>query len=180
MLLSAADSLLLVVDIQDRLLPVMSDGERVVQNAVRLLQAARSLDVPVLLTEQYPQGLGATVPPVRAAAGSAPALAKRDFSAWADPAIRAHIEDSQRPQIVVAGIEAHVCVLQSALQLVTAGYRVAVATDATSSRHADSVTVAQRRMAGAGVTLATTEMCLFEWLGTAAHPAFKTVTSLIK
>ena len=180
MLLSAADSLLLVIDIQDRLLPVMKDGDAVVGNTVRLLQGAQALDVPVLLTEQYPQGLGATVTPVRAAAGNAPALPKRDFSAWGDPAIRAHITDIGRPQVVVAGIEAHVCVLQSALQLVGAGYRVAVVSDAVSSRHADSVAIASQRMTAAGVMPVTTEMCLFEWLGTAANPAFKTVSALIK
>lgn len=180
MLLSAADSLLLVIDIQDRLLPVMKDGDGVVRNTVRLLQGAEALAVPVLLTEQYPQGLGATVPLVRAAAGQAPALPKRDFSAWDDPAIRAHIDNSGRQQMVIAGIEAHVCVLQTALQLVGAGYRVAVVMDAISSRHADSVAVARQRMTAAGVVPVTTEMCLFEWLGTAANPAFKAVTALIK
>lgn len=180
MLLSAPDSLLLVIDIQDRLLPVMKDGERVVQNTLRLLQAAQALAVPVLLTEQYPQGLGPTVPQIRAAAGAAPALPKRDFSAFADAAIRAHIADLHRPQVVIAGIEAHVCVLQTALHLAAAGYRVAVVADAVSSRHADSVLVAQQRMAAAGIAPVTTEMCLFEWLGTAANPAFKAVTALIK
>jgi nicotinamidase-related amidase len=180
MLLSASDSLLLIIDIQDRLLPVMADGDRVVRNAVRLLQAAQALAVPALLTEQYPQGLGLTVAPVRAAGGATLALPKRDFSAWGDPAIRAHIAGSGRPQIVIAGIEAHVCVLQTALQLVDAGYRVATAIDAVSSRHADSVAIARQRMTAAGVVPVTTEMCLFEWLGTAANPAFKSVTALIK
>ncbi|WP_341702886.1 isochorismatase family protein [Ferrovibrio sp.] len=180
MLLSAADSLLLIVDIQARLLPVMKDGDRVVGNTVRLLQAAGALAVPVLLTEQYPEGLGATVPAVRAAAGEAPALAKKDFSGYADPAIRARIADCGRPQVVIAGIEAHVCVLQTALQLAAAHYRVAVVADAVSSRHADSIAVAGRRMAAAGITLATTEMCLFEWLGTAAHPEFRAISRLIK
>src|SRR3546814_698013 len=150
MLLSAADSLLLVVDIQDRLLPVMMDGDRVVQNTVRLLQAAQALDVPVLLTEQYPQGLGATVAPVRAAAGDAPVLAKRDFSAYADPAVRAHIADSDRRHVVIAGIEAHVCVLQTALQLAAARYHVVVVAAATSSSHSDRMAVATQRRAGHG------------------------------
>jgi len=180
MLLSAADSLLLVVDIQDRLLPVMRDGDRVIGNTVRLLQVAQSLAVPMLLTEQYPQGLGATVTAIRAAAGDAPVLEKRDFSGYADPAIRARITGCRRPQVVIAGIEAHVCVLQTALQLVAARYHVAVVVDAISSRHSDSVVVAQQRMTAAGVAPVTTEMCLFEWLGTAAHPEFRALSKLIR
>jgi len=180
MLLSAPDSLLLVIDIQERLLPVMQDGARVVRNTGILLQAARALELPALITEQYPRGLGATVAAVKTAAGDAPVLEKMHFSGWHDPHIRRHVIETGRPQVVIAGIEAHVCVLQTALGLAEAGRKVAVVTDAISSRQADSVAVAQQRMAQAGIAPVTTEMCLFEWLGSAAHPQFKALSALIK
>lgn len=180
MLLAAPETQLLVIDIQARLLPVMQDGARVMRQAGILLQAAQRLAIPTLITEQYPQGLGPTMPEVMAEAGDAPVLAKMHFSAASDPAIRSRIEAANRPQIVIAGIEAHVCVLQTALTLREAGRRVAVIVDAVSSRHADSVSVALLRLQAAGVELVTTEMCLFEWLDSAAHPDFKTLSRLIK
>lgn len=181
MLLSADQTLLIAIDIQERLLPAIHDGARVQRNAEILLQAAKILQIPALLTEQYPKGLGRTVPQIRAAAGdSSPVLEKMHFSAWRDDAIRAHIEGMQRPSVVIVGVEAHVCVLQTALDMAASGCRVAVVTDAVSSRHPDSARVACDRLASTGITLVTTEMCIFEWLGTASHPAFKTLSALIK
>lgn len=180
MLLAAPESLLLVIDIQDRLLPAVQHGPRVLHNAGILLQAARALAVPAILTEQYPKGLGATVAPLLVAAGGAPVLEKMHFSAWAEPVVRAHVSQSDRPQVVIAGLEAHVCVLQTALDLVDSGRRVAVVADAIASRHDDSAAVARDRMAASGIALVTTEMCLFEWLGSASNPQFRTLSALIK
>lgn len=180
MLLSAHETLLLAIDIQERLLPAMQDGERVVHNTGILLQAAAALRVPALLTEQYPRGLGGTVAQVRAAAGDSAVLEKMHFSAWREPTIRDRIVSTARSQVVIAGIEAHVCVLQTALDLAAEGRRVMVVADAVSSRQADSVALAHARLQAAGVGLATTEMCLFEWLGTASHPEFKALSKLIR
>lgn len=180
MLLSANETLLLVIDIQDRLLPAMQEGERVVRNTGILLQAAGALHIPALITEQYPKGLGATVSAVKTAAGDSAVLEKMHFSAWGEPTIRDRIRSTDRPQIVIAGIEAHVCVLQTALELVKTGRKVSVVTDAISSRHHDSVNVARERMTASGVSLVTTEMCLFEWMGSASHPEFKNLSRLIK
>lgn len=180
MLLSADQTLLMIIDIQERLLPAIDHGADVQRNAGILLEAAHILQFPALLTEQYPKGLGPTVPQIRAAARHSLALEKMHFSAWQDHAIRAHIEKAQRPSVVIAGVEAHVCVLQTALDMVAAGSRVTVVADAIASRHPDSAMVARDRMAAAGITLVTTEMCIFEWLGTASHPAFKTLSALIK
>lgn len=180
MLLSADQTLLIAVDIQERLLPAIHDGARVQRNTEILLQAAHILRIPALLTEQYPKGLGSTVSQIRTAAGDSPILEKMHFSAWRDNATRTHIEAVQRPDVVIAGIEAHVCVLQTALDMAAAGYRVAVAVDAVSSRRPESASVACGRMAAAGISLVTTEMCIFEWLGTASHPAFKTLSGLIR
>lgn len=180
MLLSAPDSLLLVVDIQERLLPVMQDGARVIRNTGILLQAAQALDLPTLITEQYPKGLGPTVGEIKVAAGTAPVMEKMHFSAWREPDIRRHVTKTGGSQVVIAGIEAHVCVLQSALDIAESGRHVAVVVDAISSRQAGSVATAQHRLLQAGVSMVTTEMCLFEWLGTAAHPQFKSLSALIK
>lgn len=180
MLLSAPDSLLLIVDIQERLLPVMQDGARVVRNAGILLQAAQALDLPSLVTEQYPKGLGPTVSEIKVAADTVPVLEKMHFSAWGEPDIRRHITKIARPQVVIAGIEAHVCVLQSALAIAETGRHVAVVADAISSRSVGSVATAQHRLLQAGISMVTTEMCLFEWLGSAAHPQFKRLSALIK
>lgn len=180
MLLSATATLFLAIDIQDRLLPAIHDGERVVRNTEILLQAAAHLRIPAILTEQYPKGLGATVPQIKAAAGDSPVLEKMHFSAWSEPAVQERIAIAGRSQVVIAGIEAHVCVLQTALGLAESGHRVAVVADAISSRHPDSVAVARGRMQAAGVELVTTEMCVFEWLGSASHPEFKALSKLIK
>ncbi|MEK9969831.1 MAG: isochorismatase family protein [Ferrovibrio sp.] len=102
------------------------------------------------------------------------------FSAWRDDAVRRHVGETGRPAAVIAGVEAHVCVLQTAIDMVEAGHRVSVVADAVSSRHPDSVAVARERMLAAGIALVTTEMCIFEWLGTAVHPAFKTLSGLIR
>jgi nicotinamidase-related amidase len=180
MLLSADQSFLICIDIQERLLPAIHDGARVQRNTEILLKAADKLQIPVLLTEQYPRGLGATVAQIRAAAGPAAILEKTHFSACREDGISKQIAALERPVAVVAGVEAHVCVLQTALDLLDAGYRVAVVVDAVSSRHPDSVTVARDRMLASGITLVTTEMCIFEWLEDASNPAFKALSGLIK
>lgn len=179
-LLSASQSLLLIIDIQERLLPVVQEPGRVVRNSALLLEAAGRLQIPVLLTEQYPKGLGATVAEVKAAASQAPVREKMHFSAFGDPAINAEIAALSRDQVVIAGIEAHVCVLQTALDLAAAGRNVYVVADAISSRREENAELARRRLAAAGVHLVSTEMCLFEWLGTAAHAEFKALSRLIK
>lgn len=181
MMLARATSQLLVVDIQARLLPAMSDGERTLAQAQMLAEAARKLGVPITISEQYPKGLGPTVAGVLDAAGpDAAVLQKMTFSALATPALAAHLEASGRRQIVLCGIEAHVCVLQSALDLLARGYRVALATDAIASRVASSKDVAIARLVQAGVVPVTCEMAIFEWLGAAGTDDFKAILPLIK
>lgn len=179
-LLSATDCQLLIIDIQDRLLPAVQAGEEVVRHSGMLLEAAGRLGIPALLTEQYSKGLGPTVAAIKAIAKAAKVFEKLHFSACADPDIHDHIRSIGRRQVVIAGIEAHVCVLQTALGLQADGHQVFVVADAISSRHAENAALARQRMAAAGVTLVSTEMCLFEWLGTASHAEFKTLSRLIK
>ena len=184
MLFAAAHSQLLVVDIQERLLPAMAGPESVVKNTATLMSAARRLGVPVVISEQYPERLGPSVAEVRDAAGNAAAtFGKLSFSCARDAALKAHVEAARaggRGQIVIAGIESHVCVMQSALDFAQAGMQVCVVGDAASSRQTTSHEAALARLAGAGVVVATTEMIVFEWLERAGSADFKALQGLIK
>ncbi|MEH3144725.1 MAG: isochorismatase family protein [Methylobacterium frigidaeris] len=175
-LLSRARSSLLVIDLQARLMPAIADGAGVAGQAARLVRGAETLGVPVLLTEQNPKGLGATVPEL--GAGTHPVLAKREFSATLAEGFSAHLPE--RPQVVVAGCEAHVCVLQTVAGLIGSGRRVFVVEDAVGSRAPASKAAALRRMAAHGAEIVTVEMVLFEWLESAADPSFRDVLALVK
>jgi nicotinamidase-related amidase len=179
MLLERDKCQLLMVDIQERLLPAMSDPATVVKNGGRLLEAARTLAVPVVVSEQYPAGLGHTVPEL---ANLAPANAvhdKMEFSCFANLALHEALSGERR-QTVIFGIEAHVCVLQTALEMSGAALDVTIVVDAIGSRVVESKEIALRRMQDAGVRLATTEMILFEWLRRAGTSEFKTISRLIR
>jgi nicotinamidase-related amidase len=176
-LLSAQGSVVLLIDLQERLMPAMYDSDVVVARAVRLAQAARLLDVPVRATEQYPAGLGPTVGPLTPYLGAV--LAKTMFSALDDPDFPALLPVGST-EIVVAGCEAHVCVLQTVLGLVAEGHRVVVVADATGSRDPDDKARAIDRMRQHGAEIVTSEMVLFEWLRDSRHPKFREVQRLLK
>ncbi len=170
----AAGSALVVIDIQERLAAVMPMREAVVRATGILLEAAARLDVPVLVTEQYPKGLGATVPGVACKLPQGtPRIEKTCFSACAALPLT-------RPQVVLTGMEAHVCVLQTALELVAAGREVFVVRDAVCSRTEANYSNALARMQAAGVILTNTESVIFEWLRDAAHEQFRAVSKLIR
>lgn len=179
-LIGRADSLLLVVDLQDRLVPAMEPDRPFVAATVKLVEAANLLKLPVLASEQYPKGLGRTVPEVAALVPEAQRYEKMEFSCNANTGIRRALAGVNRSQVVLAGIEAHVCVMQTALELAASGSAVFVVTDATASRRPASRETAFRRMADAGVALVTLEMVLFEWLRSAADPEFRAVSKLIR
>ena len=198
MLIDFQASQLVLIDLQTKLIPAMHGGADVLVNALRLAQAAQLLRVPVTVTEQYPQGLGSTVPEL--AAWATQPLVKMAFSAVeqgltehlqavgtpkASPNARSvpkHLQkpaENTRTDIIIAGCEAHVCVLQTVMGLLE-DFDVFVVTDACSSRTERNRDAAYDRLAGEGVTLVTTEMVLFEWLRTAEHPQFKAVQGLIR
>ena len=177
MLLTAESAALLLIDMQERLMPAIYDGEMVVARAVRLAEAARLLEVPIRATEQYPAGLGRTVPPL--ADYPQAVLTKTAFSAAADPGFPALLP-SGVSQIVVAGCEAHVCVLQTVLGLLPRGHRVLLAADAVGSRDPDDRAAAIARARQHGAEIVTSEMVLFEWLRDAQHPRFREVQKLLK
>ena len=177
MLLTPDGAVLLLIDLQQRLMPVITDHETVVARAVRLAEAARLLDVPVLATEQYPAGLGPTVPPL--AAYPQVVLAKTTFSATGDPGFAALLP-AGASAVLLAGAEAHVCVLQTALGLLASGHRVVLVTDAIGSRDPADKALAIDRARQHGAEVVTSEMVLFEWLRDARHPKFREVQKLLK
>lgn len=175
MRISAETSCLLVVDIQEKLAPAIHESDQIIENAAWLIRIAREVDLPVRLTEQYPQGLGATVAQVRSQVVDEEVLEKVYFSCMDSDPIRRHLAAIGRRQIVVAGTEAHVCVLQSALGLVADGYEVFVVADAISSRKPRDAEVAIERMRDADVRIVTREMVAFEWLNRADTELFRRV-----
>lgn len=200
MLLDASESQLVLVDYQERLMPAIHDGAAVLGNALRLAQIAQLVAVPVWGTEQNPSRLGPNDPALRALCRRT--LAKMHFSAteeglgeWLRPApqpqggnarsLPRHLKkvaqpEAERNSIVIAGCEAHVCLLQTALQLIEDEFDVWVVTDACSSRTERNRDAAFDRLAGAGAELVTTEMVAFEWLRSCEHPAFKDMLGLVK
>ncbi len=180
MLLQRDHSCLLIVDVQERLAPVMSDPRRVLHNCALLMRAARRLEIPILVSEQYPKGLGPTMVDLREFLPEEGALPKLHFSAAADEAILAKLESFGRRQVVVAGIETHVCVLQTALDLKARGFEAMVAADACASRRVESEQMGWSRMRQCGVELLSLEMVLFEWMHKAGTPEFKELSPLIK
>ena len=174
--IDALKSTLLVVDFQSRLMPAIDQGEAAVANARRLIDAAAMLEVPTLFTEQNARGLGPTVPEL---APDPSLLAhKMTFDAVREPSFLGRLAEEHA--IVVAGCEAHVCVLQTVLGLLDAGRAVYVVRDALGARRAESKETALRRMERHGAEIVTTEMVVFEWLGTAEHPRFRDAIALIK
>ena len=178
-LLSRTESRLLIVDVQEKLVPKIFDLERMLANCRSLIQGAKILGVPVFATEQYPKGLGKTVSQL--AELLAPPAQKLRFSCaevldWGTGAQ----QTDNRFQIVVAGIEAHVCVLQTVLDLLGNGFQVYVAADAVSSRTECDRKIALDRMAAGGATIVTTESVLFEWCEVSGTPEFKQISQLIK
>ncbi len=179
MLLEQTESSLLVVDVQERLLPAMATPNEIMAPIQLLLRAAATLGVPVLASEQYPQGLGRTVPPIRDLISKNQIVEKIEFSCAANPNLRRRLLDFGGEQLVLCGIEAHVCVLQTALGF-AGDTQVFVVADAVDSRRPESRSLALRRMERAGIELVTAEMVVFEWLGRAGTPEFKELSALLK
>ncbi|MFO1268912.1 MAG: isochorismatase family protein [Rubrivivax sp.] len=177
--MDAAQSTLVLVDYQARLMPAIHDAAAVTANGVLLARAAHALRIPVIGTEQNPAGLGPNVEAIRAECQST--LAKMHFDACADGLLGALADARpQATQVVVAGCEAHVCLMQTALGLLRGGKRVWVAASACGSRRGSDHAAAMARLAQAGATIVTHEMVLFEWLGDCRNAAFKDVLKLIK
>lgn len=180
MLIAAEDSTLLVVDIQERLLPAVVEPDTVLRNAAILMTAAGRLDVPVVISEQYPAGIGPTVAPLRHLVPPGSVVEKISFSCHGEPAFDARLDGLKRKQAVILGLEAHVCVMQTALDLQRSGVAVFAVADAMSSRDPRNHALAVERMRAGGVTIVSTEMVVFEWLRRAGTDLFRELLALIK
>jgi nicotinamidase-related amidase len=169
-LMSCDDTALAVIDVQQKLISLITGHERVIWNIRRLIDGAKLLGLKLLATEQYPQGLGGTVPEL--ASRLTDISAKTAFSSCGCDAFCRQLMAADVPKVLLAGIEAHV--------LIANGYRVYVAADAIGSRHAVDYEIALRRMEMAGITLTTTEAALFEWCGKSDTPEFKQISALVR
>lgn len=176
MLLKAEHSLLLIIDVQGNLAQVIDQGSQAIARVKWLAEIATELAVPRLITEQYPQGLGHTVAELQIVAKAATVLEKSHFSAVQEPQFVAALAQYQRPQVVICGMETHVCVLQTAVELHQAGYQVFVVEDACGSRRASDKQAALRRLSNAGIEPVTSEMVAFEWLHNSATDNFKKIS----
>jgi nicotinamidase-related amidase len=176
--MSAADTALLVIDVQEKLIPQILDATAIVRNIGFLIDAVRLLGMPIQATEQYPKGLGPTVAELIAKLPDRPD--KTAFSCCAIPSVVETFHRAACPKVLLAGIETHVCVLHTALDLIALDFRLFIAVDAVGARYRIDHDVALRRLENAGAVLTTTEACLFEWVGGAKHPQFKAISALVQ
>ncbi|MEX0914843.1 MAG: hydrolase [Wenzhouxiangellaceae bacterium] len=174
------DSVLVVVDVQGRLARLMHESDAMIRAQKTLIQACRLLGIPVVWAEQLPEKLGSTVDELQEALSGLEPCAKSSFGCMGEPNVREQIDTSGRKQVLLCGIETHVCVWQTAAALLRDGYSVHLIADATSSRSVLNRDIAFRRMERAGVQLSNVEMVLFELMVDATHPKFRDVTKLLK
>ncbi len=177
--LNADKCLVLIIDIQDKLIKIAKD-DSLKNNAIAIAKTAQILNLPVIITEQYPKGLGSTIDEIKTLSLNADYFEKTTFSILKDNEIKTKILNKNKKQIVLFGIETHICVLQSAIDLLNEGYEVFIVQDCCCSRNEDNKNAAIRRLIHAGCTIVTTEMVLFELIEGSKHPNFKEIQALIK
>jgi nicotinamidase-related amidase len=176
--LPAQESALMVIDVQEKLMAKIPGADALTRNIAFLLDVAKLLKIEVVCTEQYPKGLGPTVAPLAERLPVRPE--KLAFSSCAVPSLAGSFPSLGHTKIVLTGIEAHVCVLHTALDLLAANFQVYLAVDALASRYALDRETALSRLEKAGAILTTVETCAFEWMGGANHPQFKAVSALVQ
>ncbi|HEY94219.1 MAG TPA: hydrolase [Dehalococcoidia bacterium] len=177
---TAEDTVLVVIDIQEKLFRVIHEKETLSANTVKLVKGLRTLDLPVIVTEQNPAGLGSTLPEISSLLPGVEPIVKFDFSCCKEEAFLRKLDELKRNRIILCGIETHICVYQTALDLADMGYEVQVAVDCVSSRTMSNRDTALSRMGLEGMMPTSAEMILFEILGTAKHDKFKEISALIK
>jgi nicotinamidase-related amidase len=179
-LLTTDNTALLVIDMQARLFPVMHEKEKLLRNVIKLIKGVQVLEVPVILTEQYPRGLGPTLPGIKELLPEVQPVEKVSFNCCDEEVFCKALGALKRKQVLVAGIEAHICVYQTAMALSRAGYDVEVVGDCVSSREPENKLVSLLKMGVVGVSPTTTEMALFELLKVASGDKFKQISNIVK
>lgn len=176
----AEDTQAIIVDYQEKLMPVIFEKEQLEKNSVILIKGLKALGVPMTLTQQYTRGIGMTIPSVFEAAETDEYMDKTTFSCYDDAAIKARVDSLGKKTVIVCGIEAHICVLQTCIDLKTAGYEPVLVVDCISSRRASDKEIAVKRAIHEGITVTTYEAILFELTKKAGSDTFKTISKLIK
>lgn len=179
-LLDAEDSVLLIVDIQERLAVVMKDRDKVVKNCLHLIELAKMINLPVVVTEQYPKGLGRTVTEIQSAVPDYRPVEKIAFNCCGEPAFLAEMKKLNRGKVIVTGMETHICVLQTTIGLLDAGFQPHVVADAVCSRTHENRQTGIEYMRDAGAVITGTETVLFQLLKTAGTEEFKKISQRIK
>jgi len=174
------NSIGLVIDIQERLVPAMEENDVLVENCKKLIQGLQILDVPMLVTQQYTKGLGETIEEVKALFTDFQYIEKKDFSCYDEPVFAEKLALSGAKNVIICGIESHVCVLQTAVDLKAAGYTPIVVSDCVSSRSFDNLDLAAERFRHEGIMMTSFESILFELTRSAGAPGFKEISKLVK
>jgi nicotinamidase-related amidase len=174
------NTILLLIDFQERLFPVMHEKEKLLNNVLKLTKGALALEIPIIVTEQYPKGLGPTIPEIKGLIPDLKPVEKVCFSCCDEASFMERLGQLGRKQALVAGIEAHICVYQTAAALAKAGYQVEVAGDAIASREAENKAAALTRLSLMGILPTTVEMALFELLKIAKGDKFKLISAIVK
>ena len=179
-MLKIQNSLLLVIDVQGKLADLVYEPEKTRQNIKRLIEGAKILDLPIIATEQMPEKIGGTVAEIKSVLGGIPLLTKDTVSCYANQEIQAALKNSGRDQVIICGIETHVCVYQTVLQLLADAFKVYLVKDAVSSRSIENKEIAVDRMINEGAKLSSTEMVLFELQQVAVGDKFRRLSKLVK
>jgi nicotinamidase-related amidase len=179
-MLTSEDPVLILVDLQVKLSRVMHEREALIQNAVKLVQGAKLFRLPIIASEQNPAGLGPTIPELAELLEDTPVISKMSFSCCGEPAFMEELEKQGREIVLVAGIESHVCVYQTVIDLLDLGYEVEVIADAVSSRTPENRAIGWERCTAYGASLTSVETLLFELLGTAKSGKFKDISKIVK
>jgi nicotinamidase-related amidase len=178
--LTIENTVLILIDFQERLFPVMHDKEKLLNNVVKLTKGVIALEIPIIVTEQYPKGLGPTIPEIKSLIPGFKAVEKTCFSCCDEPLFTQALESLKRKQVLIAGIEAHICMYQTAAALARAGYQVEAVADCVSSREAENKAAALAKLGMMGILPTTTEMALFELLKAAKGDKFKQISAIVK
>jgi nicotinamidase-related amidase len=179
-MLVSHDTVLVIVDVQGKLAQLMADRETLFANLQRMVRGAQVLDIPIIWVEQYPEKLGPTIPELTALLAGIEPIPKMSFSCAKNTRFNTTLSRLGKQQVLVVGMEAHVCVYQTAVDLVNEGYQVEVVEDAIGARIASNKGVGVRKMCAQGVGLTSTEMALFELMGDCEHPAFRDIQAIVK
>ena len=179
-MLNTKEAVLVIVDFQARLVDVVDRGEWVIPEITRIIKGCQALEIPILATVQVPEKLGPMLPELAEAMGNGTPYAKTVFSALREPTFLTALRQSGRTQVILVGLETHVCVLQTGLDLIDAGYSLHVLRDGVFSRTAENHLVGIQRLHDAGATISSIEMALFELIRTSTHPHFRTISKLVK